>query len=92
MKSSVRKSSRAWSNKSYIEFISQIRSRRKHLDMTQAALAAKLGRHQSYISKIETCERRLDVIEALELCKVLNIHLIDVVPQEYRRVICLDDR
>ena len=43
----------------------------KHL--TQVALAQKLKKPQSYISKYESGERRLDVIEVLEILRALRI-------------------
>ena len=45
---------------------------RKAAGLTQAELAAKLGRPQSYVSKYERGERRLDVIEFLEVTKALG--------------------
>ena len=47
--------------------------------MTQAQLAARLGRPQSFISKVETGERRLDVIEFLQLAKALKIDPVRIV-------------
>lgn len=40
---------------------------------TQEQLAAQLGRPQSYVAKYETGDRRLDVIEFLEVCSELAI-------------------
>ncbi|MBX3027065.1 helix-turn-helix transcriptional regulator [bacterium] len=45
---------------------------RKAAGMTQAELAAKLRRPQSYVSKYERGERRLDVIEFLEVAKAVG--------------------
>jgi transcriptional regulator with XRE-family HTH domain len=36
--------------------------------LTQEQLAAKLSRPQSYVAKYETGDRRLDVIELVEVC------------------------
>ena len=41
--------------------------------LSQAGLAARLGRLQSYVSKYERGERRLDVIELLEVCAALGV-------------------
>ena len=40
--------------------------------LTQVQLAKKLGRPQSFISKVEQGERRLDVIEFLEVARALK--------------------
>ncbi|MBR3010536.1 MAG: helix-turn-helix transcriptional regulator [Prevotella sp.] len=44
----------------------------------QEELAEKLGVTQSYISKVESGERRIDIIELMELCHELNISLVDL--------------
>jgi transcriptional regulator with XRE-family HTH domain len=50
---------------------------RVNAGLTQKQLAEKLNSPQSYISKIESGERRIDLIELRELCKALNTNLIE---------------
>jgi transcriptional regulator with XRE-family HTH domain len=45
---------------------------RKRAGFSQAALAAKLGKPQSYVSKCEQGERRMDVLELLEIADALG--------------------
>jgi len=45
---------------------------REEAGLTQQQLADKLGRPQSFVSKVENGDRRLDVIEFLELCRLLG--------------------
>lgn len=47
---------------------------------SQVALAERLGKPQSFVSKAETGERRLDLIEALLICDALDGALIDLIP------------
>jgi transcriptional regulator with XRE-family HTH domain len=68
----------------YIEFISRLRQARKAKSITQTDLGERLNKPQSFISKVETCERRLDLLEAAEWCLALGIKLDDVLPPEYR--------
>lgn len=46
---------------------------RKAQGLNQTQLAERVGRPQSYISKIENAERRLDVIEFVELCEAIGV-------------------
>lgn len=41
--------------------------------VTQSELAKRLGRPQSFISKIESGDRRLDVIEFLQITTALKV-------------------
>jgi transcriptional regulator with XRE-family HTH domain len=41
--------------------------------LTQVELASRLERPQSFVSKFETAERRLDVIEFIEVCRALGV-------------------
>lgn len=45
---------------------------RKKAGLTQAQLALKIGQPQSFVSKYELGERRLDVIEFLEVTAALE--------------------
>lgn len=49
-----------------------IASARKAAGITQVELAARLGRPQSFVSKVERGERRLDVIEFCEVAEALG--------------------
>jgi len=68
----------------YIEIIARIRTARKGLGISQAELARRLGKPQSYVSKIEKCERRIDLVEALTLCDSLCIRLEAIIPTELK--------
>jgi transcriptional regulator with XRE-family HTH domain len=46
---------------------------RKDAGVTQVELAKKLSRPQSFVSKLEGGERRIDVIEFLEIAQSLDI-------------------
>ena len=57
----------------YARFRELLIEAREHAGLTQAGLAERLSRPQSYVSKFERGERRLDVIEFLEVAKALRI-------------------
>ena len=54
------------------EFIGFIASVRKAAGITQVELAERLGRPQSFVSKVERGERRIDVIEFCQLAEALG--------------------
>lgn len=56
-----------------------LRQVRQEAGMRQVDLAARLGQHQSYVSKYESGERRLDILELREVCQVLGISLTDLI-------------
>ena len=41
--------------------------------LTQVEVADRLGKPQSFVSKYESGERRLDVIELIEICRTLDV-------------------
>jgi len=46
---------------------------REAAGLTQTELARRLGKPQSYISKIETGERRIDLVELVELLEAIPV-------------------
>ncbi|NQU05167.1 MAG: helix-turn-helix transcriptional regulator [Calditrichaeota bacterium] len=62
----------------YRLIVDWLSSKRQVLGITQEQLAQNLSKPQSYVSKYENCERRLDVVEFLEICKVLGINPQDI--------------
>ena len=60
----------------YKVIINLLRKERETLGMTQQELAQRMHVKQAMISKIETCERRLDVIELRSYCNALGISFV----------------
>lgn len=56
-----------------------LRQVRLDANLTQSQLAEKVGQTQSYVSKYENGEQRLDLIELEAVCKALGISLTDFV-------------
>ena len=56
-----------------VEVIKQLSEARKAANITQTDLAKKLDRPQSFVSKYENGERRLDILEYVEIAKLLGI-------------------
>ena len=59
-------------------FCQLLRLAREKGGLTQNEVAKRLKRPQSYVSKYESGERRLDVIEFLRVAKVLRLAPADV--------------
>lgn len=56
-----------------------LRQIRTDAGFTQAELAERLGVPQSFVSKYESGERRLDILELKEVCQALGSSLLDFV-------------
>jgi len=52
-----------------------LRQIRQDASLTQEGLAVRLKRPQSFVSKYESGERRLDVLELREVCGALKVPL-----------------
>ena len=51
---------------------SVLKSERLRVGLRQSALAKRLGKPQSYFAKIEVGERRLDLLEFIDLCDAIG--------------------
>jgi transcriptional regulator with XRE-family HTH domain len=63
---------KAFYERRYAAFTELLKEERKNASLTQAVLAKKLRRPQSYVSKYERGDRRLDVIEFIEVARVIG--------------------
>lgn len=56
-----------------------LRQIRSDAGLTQMQLAEKLGQTQSYVSKYENGEQRLDLMELEAVCDAVDVSLLDFV-------------
>ncbi len=64
-------------SKNQVRLQALLRQIRIEAGMRQSDMAAKLGQPQSFVSKYESGERRLDLIELRHVCKAAGISLTD---------------
>ncbi len=65
----------------YDKFRTLLVEYRKEAGLSQTELAEELERPQSFVSKYERGERRLDVIEFIEVCECLSVDPCEVIRQ-----------
>lgn len=63
----------------YRQLRTQLMEARKAANLTQSELSARLSRPQSFVSKYERGERRLDLVEFLEVCDALGVEAIQII-------------
>lgn len=56
----------------YLQLITALTQARKQAGLTQMQVAEMLSKPQSYIAKIEGADRKLDVMEFVELCEAIH--------------------
>ena len=71
----------------YHQVIGRLRGKREKLGVTQIQLAELLKVNQTFVSRIETCDRRLDLIELRQICQVLGISFVDFVAEVERDIL-----
>lgn len=67
----------------YIHMITVLRAIRINKGITQTEMAKMLNVTQSFVSKVENRERRLDVVELLSWVDALDVPISDVLPEKY---------
>lgn len=63
----------------YRDLIGKLADRRRDLGLSQAEMATRLGRHQQFVSRYETGERRLDVVEFIDIARSLQLDIQTVI-------------
>lgn len=62
-------------------FLRLLREKRREVGISQAQLGDRLGQTQSWVSKCERGERRLDLLEARAFCAALGVGWLGFVEQ-----------
>lgn len=63
-----------------------LKEARNKAEMTQVELSVALDKPQSYVSKYETGERKLDLVEVADICDALNCDLVVFCKQYQKNV------
>ncbi len=70
----------------YRQFTQSLVTARQQKSLTQDELARILGKPQSFVSKFENGQRRLDVVELIEIASVLDLDAGELMSQIQKQV------
>lgn len=60
------------------ELLRRLTEVRTNAGLTQQELARRLRRHQSFVAKYEGGERRIEVVEFIQICRAIGVAPEDV--------------
>jgi len=63
----------------YVLFLDLLRRSRAESGLTQTQLAERLQQTQSFVSKCERGERRMDVADLYRFCRAMQVSIVDFV-------------
>lgn len=78
----------------YRAVIAMLVKKRKDKHITQVQLASGMRVPQSFISKVERCERRLDFVELMRMCEIIGVpvtELISTIPPRHSPTLSGED-
>jgi transcriptional regulator with XRE-family HTH domain len=78
---------RSFHSREYDSFRGLLVEARKKAGLSQAQLATRLSRPQSFVSKFERGERRLDVVKFKTIAEALDIDALRFLRRFYRRIV-----
>jgi len=58
------------------KLLALLRQLRIDAGLTQTELASRLQRDQTFVSKYESGERRLDILEVREICRAIGVDFV----------------
>jgi transcriptional regulator with XRE-family HTH domain len=65
----------------YLVFLKIFKDARRRAGLTQEEFARQIGETQSFVSKCERGERRIDLVELRTMCRVLAVRLDTFIEQ-----------
>lgn len=68
-------------SREYSLFLEKLRKAREEKGLTQTEVAVRLGQTQSFVSKVERGERRIDIVELRAFCSALGIGFVKFITQ-----------
>lgn len=71
--------SRSISSPIHQSMVGYLISARRQAGMTQAAVAERLGRHQSFVATVEAGQRRIDVVDLFDFAAAIGFKPADAV-------------
>ncbi|MDX8432852.1 helix-turn-helix transcriptional regulator [Mesorhizobium abyssinicae] len=66
-------------SKRHLMIAAALAEQRRSKGLSQAQVAKALGRHQPFVANIESGQRRLDLVELLELAEILDLDVLALV-------------
>lgn len=72
-------------NPDYQLLLGVLRTVRKRLGVSQITLAERLGNTQTSVSKCERGERRVDVVELIEIAEALGVPPLELIEEFLQR-------
>ncbi len=63
----------------YRGVVAKLVTARKAAKLSQSVLAARLNRHQQFVSRYESGERRLDIVEMIDIATALAVDPVELV-------------
>ena len=70
----------------YATFLRHLQHSRQTKGLTQEEVGARLGASQSFVSKCERGERRIDVVETRAFCAAIEIDFLEFVTAVHERL------
>ncbi|RWL50117.1 MAG: XRE family transcriptional regulator [Mesorhizobium sp.] len=68
-------------SKRHLMIAAALADQRRSKGLSQAQVAKALGRHQPFIANIESGQRRVDLVELLELAEIIDLDVLTLVKQ-----------
>lgn len=68
-------------SRSHAKLVRMLIDKREAAGITQTELARRLGEYQSFVARLESGQRRIDVIEFIELSQVLEFDVSNFIEE-----------